>query len=72
MSQKVLEISLISAKVGETQRNIRHGPYLQEISILFEKIPDLCLGRNEAGLYEQCVKIQTITSWSHLANNTQL
>lgn len=62
----------MSAEVCETQLNQRCGPYWQEIYILFEKIPAVYLGRNETGLYEQCVKIQIITLWFHLLNNTQL
>ena len=39
---------------------------------IFEKIPEVYLGRNETGLYEQCVKIQIITLWFHLVKDTQL
>lgn len=39
-----------------TQRNIRHGPDLQEIYILFQKISEVYLGKKETGLYEQCLK----------------
>lgn len=46
----------MSAEVCETQLNQGCGPYWQEIYILFEKISTVYLGRNETGLYQQCVK----------------
>lgn len=41
-------------------------------TFLFEKIPEVYLGRNETGLCEQRVKIQIITLWFHLVKGTQL
>lgn len=72
MYQKVFwGISNVWRSLWDT-RNIKYGHYLQGIFILFEKIPEMYLGRNETGLCEQGVKIQTITLWFHWVNNIQL